>query len=81
MNQGREAAEEFQKILDHRGWDVLSPLYPLAHLELARAAAMAGDAARSRQAYQSFLEFWKDADPEIPILQAAQREYERAAAR
>ena len=35
-----EAAAEFQKILDHRGWGPTgSYLYPLAHLGLARAAA------------------------------------------
>ncbi|HZN10201.1 MAG TPA: hypothetical protein VFC61_00900 [Blastocatellia bacterium] len=76
MNKGSEAAAEFQEILDHRGWDVLSPLYPLAHLALARAAALTGDVARNRKAYQSFLELWKDADAEIPILKTVRREYE-----
>jgi serine/threonine protein kinase/Flp pilus assembly protein TadD len=72
---GTEAAAEFQKILDHRGVAPASPLYPLAYLGLARAWALAGDAARSRKAYQDFLALWKDADPDIPILQEAQQEY------
>jgi eukaryotic-like serine/threonine-protein kinase len=72
---GREAAVEFQKILDHRGWDPASPLYPMAHLGLARAAVLIGDAARSRQAYQDFLALWKDADSDLPILNEARREF------
>ena len=73
---GGEAAAEFQKILDHRGaawfWPVV---YPLAQLGLARANALAGDLARSRKAYQDFFALWKDADPDIPILQEAKAEY------
>jgi tetratricopeptide (TPR) repeat protein len=74
---GSEAAAEFQKIIDHRGWDAASPLWPLAHFGLARAAALAGDAARSRQAYQNFFAIWKDADPDLPILIEAKREREK----
>lgn len=37
-----------------------------------------GDAAAAaRKAYQDFFALWKDADQDIPILQAAQREYEK----
>ncbi|MDX6614401.1 MAG: eukaryotic-like serine/threonine-protein kinase [Blastocatellia bacterium] len=54
LGRGAEAAAEFQKILDHRGKSPLSVLYPLAHLGLARAAAMSGDATKARQAYQDF---------------------------
>ncbi len=73
--QGTEAAAEYQKIPDHRGVAPLSPQYPLAHLGLARARALAGDEAGARRAYQDFLALWKDADPDIPILQEAQAEY------
>ena len=81
---GNEAMVEFQKILDHKG--VIAPkgfnpasyaVYPLAHLGLARAAALTGDTAKSRKAYQDFFAVWKDADPDIPILQEARREYEK----
>ncbi len=71
---GAEAAAEFQKIIDNRGWDPASPLWPLARLGLARAAALAGDAARSRQAYRDFIDLWKDADPDLPILIEAKKE-------
>jgi len=73
---GREAAAEFQKVLDHRGVIWLRPVvYPLAHLGLARANALVGDLAQSRKAYEDFFALWKDADPDIPILQEAKAEY------
>ncbi|MFN2393964.1 MAG: tol-pal system YbgF family protein, partial [Pyrinomonadaceae bacterium] len=77
QQRGTDAAAEFQKILDHRGWQPTSPLYSLAHLGLARAAALTGDTARARQAYQDFFALWKDADPDVPLLQEARQEYEK----
>lgn len=76
--RGAEAAAEFQKILDHRGFAPLAPLYPLAYLGQARAGALAGDPARSRQAYEDFLAVWKEADAALPVLRAAKQEYQRA---
>ena len=74
---GTEAMAEFQKIIDHRGVVAVSALYPLAHLGLARAAALTGDTAKSRKAYEDFFALWKDADPDIPILQQARQEYDK----
>ncbi|MBA3515100.1 MAG: protein kinase, partial [Pyrinomonadaceae bacterium] len=62
QRMGKEAAAEFQRIIDHRGIDPLSEQHPLAHLGLARAAAIRGDLAKSRTEYQNFLALWKDAD-------------------
>jgi eukaryotic-like serine/threonine-protein kinase len=73
-HQGVEAAAEFQKIIDHRGVVVNGPIGALAHLQIGRAYAMAGDEAKARAAYQEFLTLWKEADPDIPILIAAKRE-------
>ncbi len=75
-SDGLEAAKEFQRILDNRYRDPFSPLYSLAHLGLARAAALTGDAARSRTHYQDFFALWKDADSDSPVLQQAKKEYE-----
>jgi eukaryotic-like serine/threonine-protein kinase len=75
QRMGNEAAAEFQKIVDHRGVDGLSPLHPLAHLGLARAAALRGDMARSRKEYQDFFALWKDADQDLPVLIQAKKEY------
>jgi eukaryotic-like serine/threonine-protein kinase len=74
---GTEAMNEFQKILDRRGQFDTSPFFPLARLGLARAAAIAGDTTKSRQAYQDFFALWKDADADIPILIEAKQEYEK----
>jgi eukaryotic-like serine/threonine-protein kinase len=73
--KGREAASEFQGIIDHPGIVVNSPVGALAHLGLARASAAIGDLAGARTAYLDFLALWKDADPDIPILREAKAEY------
>jgi len=71
---GREAAAEFQKIIDHRGIVFSDPIGALAHLQLGRALVMSGDMPRARAAYADFLALWKDADPDIPILKEAREE-------
>jgi hypothetical protein len=73
--QGREAAAEFQKILDHRAVGAVVPAYALSHVWVDRAYALTGDTVRSRKAYQDFFALWKDADPDIPILKEAKAEY------
>jgi tetratricopeptide (TPR) repeat protein/tRNA A-37 threonylcarbamoyl transferase component Bud32 len=72
---GREAAVQFQRMWDHRGAYPNHPRYALLHLNLGRAWALAGDKEKSRKAYQDFLALWKDADPDIPVLQQAKAEY------
>jgi eukaryotic-like serine/threonine-protein kinase len=74
-NKGKEAAAEFQKIIDHPGVVLNFPFGALAHLGLARACELQGDTAKSRAAYQDFLMLWKDADADIPILREAKAEY------
>jgi eukaryotic-like serine/threonine-protein kinase len=69
------AAPQFQRILDHRSIVINFPLGAMAHLQLGRAYAMAGDTAKAKAAYQDFLNLWKDADPDIPILKEAKAEY------
>jgi eukaryotic-like serine/threonine-protein kinase len=83
--KGGAAAAEFQKILDHSGivWNCWTGA--MAHLGVARANALQArtsggvdaDSARVRAltAYRDFLTLWKDADPDIPILNEAKREY------
>jgi len=74
-HNGTAAAAEFQKFLDHRGIVVNYPLGALAHLGLARAYVLSGDAAKAKTAYQDFLTLWKGADPDIPIFKEAKAEY------
>ena len=73
--QGREAGAEFQKVIDHSGVLGTSPYIPLAHLGLARAYALQGDAGKARTSYQDFFALWKDADTDLPILKQAKAEY------
>ena len=75
LRQGNGAAIEFQKILDHRTVVQNFITGALAHLGLGRAYALQGDTTKAKAAYQDFLALWKDADPEIPILQQAKAEY------
>ncbi len=74
-HQGAEAAAEFQKILGHRGIVLTDPIGALAHLQMGRAYTLSGDKANARSAYQNFLTLWKDAGPDIPILNQAKAEY------
>ena len=73
--RGREAAAEFQKVLDHRGIVLADPIGALAHLQLGRAYVISGDMAKAKSAYQDFLTLWNDADAEIPVLREARTEY------
>jgi eukaryotic-like serine/threonine-protein kinase len=69
------AITEFTKIITHPGLVMQSPIGVLAHLGLARAYAFQGENGKAHAAYQDFLTLWKDADPDIPILQQAKAEY------
>ncbi len=73
LKSGKEAAMQFQKIVDNRGaaWFY----WPLAHLGLARAYALTGDTEKSLAMYRQFFELWKDADPDIRVLKEAKAEY------
>jgi tetratricopeptide (TPR) repeat protein len=73
--QGAAAVVEFQKILGHPGVVQNEVIAALAHLGLGRAYALAGDSANAKTAYQDFFALWKNADPDIPILQQAKAEY------
>jgi len=75
QRQGREAAVEFQKLLDHRGLVGSLRQGALANLGLARAYAIQGEIPKARAAYHEFLNLWKDADPDIPIFRQAKTEY------
>jgi eukaryotic-like serine/threonine-protein kinase len=70
-----DAGADFQEILDHRGIVLNEPTGALAHLGLARARAAQGDTAGAKNAYQDFLNLWKDADPDLPIFKQAKAEY------
>jgi eukaryotic-like serine/threonine-protein kinase len=67
----------FQKATKYRGANLALgfQMYPQAQLGLARAYAMQGDKEHARQAYQAFFDQWKNADPDLPQLIAAKKEF------
>jgi eukaryotic-like serine/threonine-protein kinase len=74
MGRHREAAAEFRKILDHPGLVLNDPIGPMARLQLARALSASGDCAQSAAVYKDLLVLWKNADPDIPVVQEARAE-------
>jgi DNA-binding winged helix-turn-helix (wHTH) protein/tetratricopeptide (TPR) repeat protein len=74
--QGEKAEGEFRKLIANPGLeDPVKPWTVLAHLGLARAYALQGNKAGSKSEYEGFFALWKDADPDVPVLQQARREY------
>ena len=73
IHDGAKAAPEFQKILDHRGLDPFD--FGFATLGLARAYALQKNTDQARAKYQDFFAYWKDADPDVPMLIQAKAEY------
>ena len=77
LHKPREAAAEFQRMLDHPGLLLADPIGPAALVQLARALRDAGDNEKAKATYRHFLALWKDADREIPLLQQARAEFAR----
>jgi hypothetical protein len=75
--QPAAAAAEFQRILDHRSIELVDPMDAMARLQLARALALAGDTVKAKGVYNDLLTLWKNADPDIRVLEQAQAEYAR----
>jgi DNA-binding winged helix-turn-helix (wHTH) protein/predicted Zn-dependent protease len=75
INDGQKAAAEFQQIIDHPGVVLNASIGPLARLQLGRALLMEGKPGPAKAAYDDFLDRWKNADPDIPILRDAKAEY------
>ena len=70
------AQTEFRKITEHLYVDPLSAEYPLALLASARAYVLQNQSDQAREQLERFLDLWKSADADLPLLQAARAEYE-----
>jgi tetratricopeptide (TPR) repeat protein len=77
LKSGKEAAAQFQRILDNRGVVTVDIYWPLAHLGLARSYAQTGDTEKSLAQYREFLNFWKNADRDLRLLKEANAEYKK----
>jgi eukaryotic-like serine/threonine-protein kinase len=73
--EGASALAEFQKFSDHPGMAINYPLGSLAQLGVARSYAKMKDVKKARAAYQDFFQLWKDADPNLPALLQAKKEF------
>ncbi len=76
--QSDQATADFAKLLD--GAKPTAPLYPwaaFAHIGLARCLAEERRGLEARTEYEKAFAVWKDADPDIPLLQQAKAEYAR----
>jgi tetratricopeptide (TPR) repeat protein len=77
LKNGRAADTEFHEIVNHRGEVPASVLYPLSHLGVARAAVLTGEVEKARKSFETFLDYWKNADAGLEDLQAARAELAR----
>jgi eukaryotic-like serine/threonine-protein kinase len=71
--QGAAAAGEFEKILEHPGVVENKVIGALAQLEVGHAYAVENESKKAQAAYIAFLDLWREADPELPILSADSR--------
>jgi len=74
LKKPAEAVTEFRKLVERRS-QLFDPWYPWARLQLARSLAQAGNTAEAKKSYEAFLTLWKDADPGIPLMDQAKKEY------
>ena len=56
---------------------LVDPIDAMARLQLARALALSGDTMKAKGVYSELLTLWKNADGDIPVLEAARAEYAR----
>ena len=72
---GPRAAAEFQKLLQPDGAVGNSLLGPMSRIGLARALTLTGDRSGAKTQYEAFLETWRGADLEIPLMRQVRAEY------
>jgi class 3 adenylate cyclase/tetratricopeptide (TPR) repeat protein len=79
LQDGVRAMEAFRAATLYRGAALAGlqccQYFPEAQLGLARAYVLTGDRITAKKAYQEFFTTWKTADPDIPQLIAARKEF------
>jgi DNA-binding winged helix-turn-helix (wHTH) protein/tetratricopeptide (TPR) repeat protein len=74
-NRVQEGLAEFQKIVDHPGIRFTDPIGSLAGRQISRGYRLAGDQDKARTEYEKLFKQWAAADPDLPVLKEAQREF------
>jgi hypothetical protein len=62
LGQHELAGNEFIEITENRGWSTQSPLYAIAHRELAQTMLARGDSVGHAKYNEIFRSLWKNAD-------------------
>jgi hypothetical protein len=72
-----DAARGYEFVEQHPSRLGYSSANALSMLGQGRALAGLGQREKARAAYERFFAFWKDADPDVPVLIEAKAEYAR----
>lgn len=78
LGKPQDAARVYEDALSHDKFPLLlegQEYRILAHYELGKIYQKLGNTAKSKKYYEQFLNTWKDADPDIPVLKQARAEY------
>ena len=70
----QEAANKYRESIAQDG-EQNPEHWILAHHELAKIYGQLGDIQKAKEYYVKLFNIWKDADPDIPILNKAKTEY------
>jgi tetratricopeptide (TPR) repeat protein len=76
LGKPRDSALKYEEIITaHSLGTERQEYWILAHYELGKIYRDLGDTAKAKEYYEKFLNIWKDADPDIPVLVTAKAEY------
>jgi class 3 adenylate cyclase/tetratricopeptide (TPR) repeat protein len=76
LDDGPHAVEAFTRATQYKGADLQNLQdYGQGLLGLARAYTMTGDKPNAKKTYESLFTLWQHADPDLPQLLAAKKEY------
>lgn len=70
-----QAVQDYRLLLANPGTNPIWPESTLTHLRLAQALALEKKTGEARAEYEQFLNAWKDADADVPLLIQARQEY------
>ena len=54
---------------------LVDPMDAISRPQLARALVLSGETAKAKNAYNDLCALWEEADPKIPMVNAARAEY------
>jgi class 3 adenylate cyclase/tetratricopeptide (TPR) repeat protein len=75
LHDAPSAIADFKIVTRYKGNSILNANYGQGLLGLARAYTLNNDKPNALKTYQSLLTLWKSADPDLPQLLAAKKEY------